>query len=90
MSITDLAKEKIILIDWILKQEKTQNIKAVSQLIDKLDKEADHLSRTAGYRGKGIPVSMAQLQSNLKHALEQIQQGAFKTLDEVENESDKW
>jgi hypothetical protein len=90
MSITDLAKDKIVLIDWILKQEKSHNLKAVLQLTENIDQEAANLARNAGYRGKGIPVSMSQLKANLLLAIAQVERGEAKSLDEVEQESDKW
>ncbi|MBX7051877.1 MAG: hypothetical protein K1X54_07565 [Flavobacteriales bacterium] len=90
MSITDLAKDKVILIDWILKQEKAQNLKSLLQLTESIDNETANLSRNAGYRGKGIPVSMSQLRTNFAEAISQIERGEFKSLEDVEQESDKW
>jgi hypothetical protein len=90
MSTTDHAREKIMIIDWILRQEKSQNIKLFADLIEKLDKESAQSVKVVGYRAKGISVTWSQLLERVKDSMEEIESGKSISLDALEQESDKW
>jgi hypothetical protein len=90
MSVTDNAKEKIQIIDWVIKQENLQNLKAVSELILRMDKESVESVRIVGYRSKGIAVTMSQLIVSVKDALDEMARGEEITLENLEQDSDQW
>jgi hypothetical protein len=90
MSATDFAKEKLQIIDWILKQENSQNLKAVADIIQRLEKESAESIRIIGYRAKGIPVTLNQLLASAKDSLDEIARGEAISLEKLEHDSDQW
>jgi hypothetical protein len=90
MSATDNAREKIQIIDWIIRQENTSNLKAISELIQRIEKESAESVRIVGYKAKGVPVTMSQLILNVKDSLDEIARGESITLENLENDSDQW
>jgi hypothetical protein len=90
MSATDFAKEKLLIIDWVLRQDNSQNLKTLSDIINRLEKESAESVRIIGYRAKGIPITLNQLISAVKDSLDEIQRGEEISLDKLEHESDQW
>lgn len=90
MSATDFAKEKLQIIDWVIRQEGSQNLKAVSDIIQRLEKESAESIRIIGYRAKGVPVTMNQLLASVKESLDEIARGEAITLEKLEHDSDQW
>jgi hypothetical protein len=90
MSATDNAREKIQIIDWIIRQENAGNLKAISELIQRIEKDSAESVRIVGYKAKGGPVTMSQLILNVKDSLDEIARGESITLENLENDSDQW
>lgn len=90
MSASDLAKEKLVLIDWIIRNEKASQIKSLSDFVHKMDNDSKESLKIAGYRAKGIPVTFSQLHQYVMDSLEEIENGKFISLEQLEHDSDQW
>jgi hypothetical protein len=87
---TDLSKEKLQLIEWILKQEKASCLKSISDLIVRLENQSADSSKIVGYRSKGLRVTKAELIKSISESLTQIEENKLVDLDTVERNSDQW
>jgi hypothetical protein len=87
---TDLSKEKLQLIEWILKQEKASCLKSISELIVKIENQSADSSKIVGYRSKGLRVTKAELIKSINESLGQIQENKLVDLEKVEHDSDQW
>lgn len=90
MSIADSNKEKLAAIEWILKQDNPQQLKAVSDLIQKIDKDTLEATKIAGYRPKGLAVLTLQLKESILESLKEIENQQYISIDRLEQESDQW
>lgn len=90
MSVTDSAKEKLLIIDWVLRQEKSQNLKAMSEMIAQIDRDSADSVKVIGYRAKGLSVTFSQLVSSIKDSIQEIEENKVISLDDLEHESDQW
>ncbi len=90
MSQSDFAKEKLMLIEWIVRQDKIQNLKSVTTFIESMDKESSDSAKVAGYRHKGIKVTMAQLKESIAESVRQIESGEVIPFENLEQDSDRW
>jgi hypothetical protein len=86
----DLSREKLLLIEWVVKQESAHPIKALSRMVHDIDKETSDSNRLAGYRSRGLRVSTGQLVESIRHSLEEIANGDSVSLDRLEQDSDQW
>jgi hypothetical protein len=87
---SDLSKEKLQLIEWILKQEKASCLKSISDLIVRLENQSADSSKIVGYRSKGLRVTKAELIKSISESLAQIEENKLVDLDAVERDSDQW
>lgn len=90
MSTSDFAKEKLILVDWILHQDKLSNLKAISLLIETIDQEKSDSVMIEGYRAKGVSCTTTQLKDSIIESMKEIESMEFISLDRLEQESDLW
>lgn len=90
MSATDYAREKIQIIDWIIRQENANNLKAVSEFIQRMEKESAESVRIVGYRAKGVAVTLNQLIVSIQSSLDEIARGEEISLENLEQDSDQW
>jgi|GEM_PF-1266914 hypothetical protein len=90
MNPLDNAKEKLSLIDWIVKQDKLQQLKAVATFIESLDKESTDSAKVVGYRHKGAKVTMAQLKERIAESVRLIEKNQVVSFESLEQDSDRW
>ncbi len=86
----DLSKEKLQLIEWILKQEKPSTLKSISDLIAKLENQSADSSKIVGYRSKGLRVTKAELIKSISESLAQIEENKIVDIESIERDSDQW
>jgi len=90
MTNQDLSKEKLLLIEWIIRQDKLQALKSVIDHVQRMDKESSDSAKVAGYRARGLRVTASELVESIRHSLLEIEKGHTITLDQLEQESDQW
>ena len=90
MSIADINKEKLVAIEWILKQDNPQHVKTISNLIQKIERDALEATKIAGYRPKALPVLTSQLKESILLSLKEIENQQYISIDRLEQESDQW
>lgn len=87
---TDINKEKLALIEWIIKQDKYASLKPVLDAIAQVDKETENINRIVGYRSRGVRVTRKQLIDSLMEGIKALDKEELISLDRLEQESDQW
>ena len=86
----DIYREKLQLIEWIVKQEKMASLKLLSEIMAGMDRAAEDEGRVVGYRARGLRVTRSQLVDVLHKALADLDKSKLVSLETLEQESDKW
>ncbi|MFN0031557.1 MAG: hypothetical protein ACKVOR_05305 [Flavobacteriales bacterium] len=86
----DIHREKLQLIEWILKQEKMAMLKPLHDAIAAMDRDTDDAGRVVGYRARGLRVTRKQLVDSIRMALDELDEVPLITLESLEQDSDKW
>ncbi len=86
----DINEEKLLLIEWILKQEKLSAIEKVKKVISDLDHEARDSSKIVGQTPKGSRVSKKMLVERLARSIQDFHSNGLISLDDLENQSEQW
>jgi hypothetical protein len=87
---TDLNKEKLALIEWIVRQEKPAALKPLLDALAQVDKETEDINRIVGYRSRGVRVTRKQLVDSLIEGIRNLDSEKLISLDQIEQESDQW
>ncbi len=66
------------------------NEEFISELYQKINSFVKEENPVVGYSASGKPISKKQLISGLKEAEKQIERGEYTTIEELEEESEKW
>lgn len=88
--MTDLNEEKLLLIDWIIKQDKLSSLEKVKKVISDHDNEARDSSKIVGQTPKGSRVSKKVLVERLARSIQELQSSELLSLDDLENQSEQW
>ena len=86
----DIQQEKLAIIEWVIRQEKTSDLQKISKIIHQLDKEISDKNKIVGYRSPGVRVSRSELIRSIESSLAEIKAEAIVGLDDVEHDSEQW
>jgi hypothetical protein len=86
----EVQEAKLELIEWVMRQEKAEQLTPLLEVIRNADHHARDKSKIVGYRTKGQQVTKEMLISSVQLALAQIMDGEVIALTEVEKESEQW
>ncbi len=81
---------KLSLIEWIIRQDDPNAIKALADFVDGYQKKAIDNGQLVGFRLKGVRVLKHELVDSLIAAIKDCEQGNFTELERLEEESDSW
>lgn len=86
----DLSKEKLQLIEWILKQDQTASLKPLKEAITAMEQDVADTNRIVGQRSRGLRVTRKQLVERLIEAIRTLDEMPLVSLETLEQDSDKW
>lgn len=86
----DIQKEKLAIIEWVVKQEKSSALSPILALIQKNDNQILDDNKLVGYRKPGRRINKKELIESIKASLDDLMKGNIESLDQVEAESDQW
>ena len=86
----DIQKEKLAIIEWVVKQEKSSSLSPILALIQKNDNQILDDNKLVGYRKPGRRINKKELIESIQASLEELMKGDIESLDQVEAESDQW
>ncbi len=86
----EISKEKLQLIEWILKQEKLAALKPLSEIIAAMERDTADSNRVVGYRSRGVRVTHKELVQSLALASNNLEEKTLLSLENIEVQSDKW
>lgn len=86
----DIQKEKLAIIEWVVKQEKSSSLSPILALIQKNDNQILDDNKLVGYRKPGRRINKKELIESIKASLDDLIKGNIESLDQVEAESDQW
>ena len=86
----DISKEKLQLIEWILKQEKMTALKPLTEIILALERDTADTNKIVGYRSRGVRVTYKELVQSLVVAINNLEDETLVGLEAIELQSDKW
>lgn len=86
----DIQKEKLAIIEWVVKQEKSSSLSPILALIQKNDNQILDDNKLVGYRKPGRRINKKELIESIKSSLDDLMKGDIESLDQVEAESDQW
>jgi len=86
----DIQKEKLAIIEWVVKQEKSSALSPILALIQKNDNQIIDDNKLVGYRKPGRRITKKELIESIKSSLDDLAKGDVHSLDQVEAESDQW
>jgi type II secretory pathway component PulC len=85
-----LELSKLELIDWIVRQEKAEQLQPLLDVIRNADIKEQDKSKIVGYRVKGQRITKEMLVMSIQQSLDQIADGEVQALSEIEKESEQW
>jgi hypothetical protein len=86
----NIPKEKLRLIEWIVKETNEENLAEVSAFVERLSQDSNLAAKVMGYRRRGVPVTWQQLKETLQISIHDCVNGNCVSLDTLEKESDTW
>jgi hypothetical protein len=86
----NIPKEKLRLIEWIVKESNEENLAEVSAFVERLSQDTNLAAKVMGYRRRGVPVTWQQMKDTLQVSIEECINGNAVSLDSLEKESDTW
>ena len=87
---SDITKEKLALIEWIVRQDKPAALKPLLDALAQVDKDTEDINRIVGYRSRGVRVTRKQLVDSLIEGIKALESEKLISLDQIEQESDQW
>jgi type II secretory pathway component PulC len=85
-----LELSKLELIDWIVRQEKAEQLQPLLDVIRNADIKEQDKSKIVGYRVKGQRITKEMLVMSIQQSLDQIADGEVQALSEIEKDSEQW
>jgi hypothetical protein len=86
----EVQEAKLELIEWVMRQEKAEQLSPLLEVIRNADHHARDKSKIVGYRAKGQQVTKEMLINSVELALVQIMDGEVIALTDIEKESEQW
>ncbi|MEN9640069.1 MAG: hypothetical protein RLZZ262_1938 [Bacteroidota bacterium] len=86
----DLQQAKLELIEWIVRQDKSERLEPLLDAMNNVDRNEKDKSKLVGYRVKGQPVTKEMLIAAIQHSINQITDGDCVALNDLEKESEQW
>jgi len=86
----NIPKEKLRLIEWIVKESNEENLAEVAAFVERLSQDSNLAAKVMGYRRRGVPVTWQQMKEGLQSAIDDCINGNCVSLDNLEKESDTW
>jgi len=86
----DLSQQKLHIIEWALKQDKTGHLQEVIGMIEQLEHETVDGNRVVGYRKGGLKVTGKDFVTSILQAQDDVTKGNHIPLDQIESESEQW
>ena len=86
----NIPKEKLRLIEWIVKESNEENLAEVAAFVERLSQDSNLAAKIMGYRRRGVPVTWQQMKETLQASISSCVNGDCVSLDSLEKESDNW
>ena len=86
----NIPKEKLRLIEWIVKETNEENLAEVTAFVERLSQDSDLAAKIMGFRRRGVPVTWQQMKESLHDSIQVCLNGGAISLETLEKESDTW
>lgn len=85
-----MEKDKLAIIEWVLKQEKASSLSPLLKLIQQTDEKVLDDNKLVGFRKPGRRMTKKELIESIRLSLNELASNDLISLDELEQESDQW
>jgi hypothetical protein len=85
-----MDRDKLTIIEWVLKQEKASALSPLLKLIQQTDEKVLDDNKLVGFRKPGRRITKKELIVSIRASLEELAANDLIALDELEQESDQW
>lgn len=86
----DLNLRKLRLIEFILQEHDADSIARMEELAHRIDYDEDSKTKIIGFRTNGMAVIKSDFLKSIQDTLNEVNEGKFKTFDELVSESENW